>query len=50
MLSVQRRISNKPSKNISEDFNSNDASVCEDDDAEILSSESEVKLLEDADT
>ena len=41
-------IADKPTENASEDFNSNDASVCEDD-VESLSSESELKLLEDAD-
>ena len=41
-------VTNKPTENASEDFNSNDASVC-DDDVESLSSESESKLLEDAD-
>ena len=41
-------VTNKPTENASEDFNSNDASVC-DDDVESLSSESESKLLKDAD-
>ena len=41
-------VNNKPTESASEDFNSNDASVC-DDDVESLSSESELKLLEDAD-
>ena len=41
-------VTNKRTENASEDFNSNDASVC-DDDVESLSSESESILLEDAD-
>ena len=41
-------VTNKPTENVSGDFNSDDASVC-DDDVESLSSESELKVLEGAD-
>ena len=44
---VEIWVTNKPTENVSEDVNSNDASVC-DDDVESLSSESELKLLEGA--
>ena len=45
---VEVWVTNKPTENVYEDFNSNDASVC-DNDVESLSSESELKLLEHAD-